>query len=187
MLRGRDCREQVSPKREAAPFTDRGKVDRRRHMMTSAEHDARCEKVLYVDLKFGTDCRWLGVYRDRLYCVDGHSVYVDVTPTPAVEREATPRPSGLCTRCNEPFAATLDQARSYCPPCLKIVELKHARRMFVRKPGESKAKNSGVCPACSTPLERDRRYCDALCRQTHLANRRASRKARQPEAMAGVI
>jgi len=151
--------------------------------MTSAEHDARCQKVLYVDLKFGTDCRWLGVSRDRLYCVDGHSVYVDVTPPPAVEREAKPRRRELCSRCNKPFDAGLDLARSYCPPCLKIVQAEHARRVFVRKPGEPKAKNSGVCPACSTPLERDRRYCDAVCRQTHLANLRAARKARQQEAM----
>ena len=106
--------------------------------MTIDQHDARCSKVLYVDLPMLEMALQYGGAA-RLYCIDGHSAYTAV-PKQVEERqdvpevsEEVPNPRGLCC-CGAEYDMGPQGRRKYCPPCARehsganVLKARAARR-----------------------------------------------------------
>lgn len=152
--------------------------------MTITQHEGRCAKVLWVDIQFGRDCRNYGIVRDRLYCFDGHTVYVDGQAPAQPVRVEKPRLED-CARCGEPFEVGDGRAFMYCGDCREIRRIEQLQNLGPKRGRPTTVK---ICAGCHRMLEVGQvKYHDAVCRQAHLAVLRIARRQRQQEAMAGVF
>jgi len=149
--------------------------------MTPTEHEARCSKVLYVDV---TSLHQAQVYGGaaRLFCYDGHSAYVAVSAPEEPARPEIPDPPIMreC-RCGARYDAGASGTRKYCPPCTINKKAENLLRRRVPKPNHCSWRE------CEVVIPTGRRYCSPSHQRLANAVYTRVRRERQQQAMAGVF
>ena len=149
--------------------------------LTIEQHDARCTKVLYVDL---TSLHHAQVYGGaaRLFCYDGHSAYVPIEAPVVPARPEIPDPPIMreC-RCGASYDAGANGTRKYCPPCTIN---KKAENLLRRRAPKA---NHCSWRECELVIPSGERYCSASHQKLANAVYSRVRRERQQQAMAGVF